>query len=95
MNLVVRVDGRSVMGDPVIRRAEHWEGLDRMDILRGMSDRQLSLAATRLLQFVPAAANASQPDMTYPATCRQDVHEVVGEMLRRDKWLPGWESTTD
>jgi hypothetical protein len=83
------------MGDPVIRRAEHWEGLDRMDILRGMSDRQLSLAATRLLQFERAAANASRPNKTYLAKCRQDVHEVVGEMLRRDKWLQRWDSTTD
>jgi hypothetical protein len=83
------------MGDPVIRRAEHWEGLDRKDILHGMSDRQLSLAATRLLQFERAAASESRPNTTYLARCRQDVHEVVDEMLRRDKWLHRWDSTTD
>ncbi len=44
------------MADPVIRRAEYWEGLDRVDILRGMTDRQLSVAATRLLQFERAAS---------------------------------------
>jgi hypothetical protein len=75
------------MGDPKIRRAEHWEGLDRGDILHGMSDRQLSLAATRLLQFERDEARTSRPNTTYLAKCRQDVHEVVGEMLRRDRWL--------
>jgi hypothetical protein len=83
------------MGDAVIRRAEHWEGLDRTEILRGMSDRQLSRAATRLLQFERAAANEPRPNRTDLAKCRQDVHEVVGEMLRRDRWLRRWDSRTD
>jgi hypothetical protein len=75
------------MADPVIRRAEVWEGLDRGDILRGMSDDQLSVAATRLLQFERAASRVSRPDGGYLAACRRDLDEVVGEMLRRDNWL--------
>jgi hypothetical protein len=78
------------MTDPVIRRAEHWEGLDRVDILRGMTDRQLSVAATRLLQFERAASRSNRPDGTYLATCRRDLDELVGEMMRRDAWLELW-----
>ena len=78
------------MADPVIRRAEYWEGLDRVDILRGMTDRQLSVAATRLLQFERAASRSSRPDPAYLATCRQDLDELVGEMMRRDTWLRRW-----
>ena len=78
------------MADPVIRRAECWEGLDRVDILRGMTDRQLSVAATRLLQFERAASRSSRPDRTYLATCRRDLDELVGEMMRRDAWLELW-----
>ena len=76
------------MVDPVIRRAEYWEGLDRDDILRRMSDGQLSAAATRLLQFERAASRVAGPDRDYLATCRRDVREVVTEMLRRGRWLP-------
>jgi hypothetical protein len=79
------------MSDPVIRRAEFWEGLDRLDILRGMSDEQLSVAATRLLQFERAASRAARPDPTYLASCRQDLNEIVGELLRRDTWLEDWD----
>ncbi len=75
------------MSDPVIRRAEDWEGLDRADILRRMSDRQLTVAATRILQFERAASRDHRLDRDYLATCRRDLNEVVGEMLRRDKWL--------
>lgn len=75
------------MVDPVIRRAEYWEGLDRDDILRRMSDGQLSAAATRLLQFERAASRVDTPDQDYLTTCRQDVRQIVTEMLRRDRWL--------
>jgi hypothetical protein len=75
------------MVDPVIRRAEYWEGLDRDDILRRMSDGQLSAAATRLLQFERAASRVDKPDQDYLTTCRQDVRQIVTEMLRRDRWL--------
>jgi hypothetical protein len=75
------------MADPVIRRAEYWEGVERDDILRRMSDGQLSAAATRLLQFERAASRVEQPDRDYLATCRQDVREIVTEMLRRGRWL--------
>ena len=75
------------MANPVIRRAERWEGLDRVDILRGMTDRQLSVAATRLLQFERAASRSSRRDDSYLATCRQDLDELVGEMIRRETWL--------
>ncbi len=78
------------MVDPVIRRAEDWEGLDRADILRNMSDRQLTNAATRLLQFERAAARATRPNTKYLAACRRDLNEVVGEMLRRGEWLKPW-----
>ncbi len=78
------------MVDPVIRRAEYWEGLNRVDILRGMTDRQLSVAATRLLQFERAASRSSRPDSTYLETCRRDLDELVGEMMRRDSWLERW-----
>jgi hypothetical protein len=74
------------MADPVIRRAERWEGLDRVDILRRMSDRQLSAAASRLLQFERAASRAPEPDLEYLAACRRDVKEIVDEILRRDSW---------
>jgi hypothetical protein len=76
------------MVDPVIRRAEYWEGLDRDDILRRMSDGQLSATATRLLQFERAASRGDMTDRDYLATCRRDVREVVTEMLRRGSWLP-------
>jgi hypothetical protein len=82
------------MGDPKIRRAEFWEGLDRADILHEMSDGQLSVSATRLMQFERAAARESRPNRTYLAKCRQDVREIVDEMLRRDKWLDRWEAMT-
>ena len=74
------------MANPVIRRAERWEGLDRVDILRGMTDRQLSLAATRLLQFERAASRSDRGDDSYLATCREDLDELVSEMMRRDTW---------
>jgi hypothetical protein len=77
----------AVMVDPVIRRAEYWEGLDRDDILRQMSDGQLSATATRLLQFERAASRGDQPDRDYLARCRRDVQEIVTEMLRRGRWL--------
>jgi hypothetical protein len=80
----------AVMADPVIRRAEYWEGLDRVDILRGMTDRQLSVAATRLMQFERAESRSGRRDSTYLATCRQDLDEIVGEMMRRDTWLELW-----
>lgn len=80
-------DLEAVMADPLIRRAERWEGLDRVDILRAMTDRQLSLAATRLLQFERAASRSRRRDESYLATCRRDLDELVGEMLRRDTWL--------
>jgi hypothetical protein len=77
----------AVMVDPVIRRAEYWEGLDRDDILRRMSDGQLSAAATRLLQFERAASRVDEPNRDYLAACRRDVREIVTEMLRRGRWL--------
>jgi hypothetical protein len=82
------------MTDPVIRRAEYWEGLDRVDILRGMTDRQLSVAATRLLQFERAASRSSRPDRGYLATCRRDLDELVGEMMHRDTWLELWSAAS-
>jgi hypothetical protein len=74
------------MVDPVIRRAERWEGLDRADILRRMTDRQLSAAAGRLLQFERGASRAPDADPEYLAACRSDIKEIVDEILRRDSW---------
>jgi hypothetical protein len=79
-----------MMSNPVIRRAEHWEGLDRVDILRGMTDRQLSVAATRLLQFERSASRSDRLDEGYLATCRRDLDEIVSEMMRRDTWHELW-----
>jgi hypothetical protein len=76
------------MVDPVIRRAEQWEGLDRDDILRRMTERQLTAAASRLLQFERAASRAPDADPEYLAACRRDIKEIVDEILRRDSWQP-------
>lgn len=66
-----------------IRKAEDWEGMDRGEILRSMTDAQLESIGTQLFWYERQAYMDGNPATIL--VCRSDVRQIVTEMVER-----GW-----